>query len=71
MEKCSEILTVREAAEYLYGSPDKVSAIYTKVSRRQVPFRKVGGQLRFLKSELFEHVRQSPGLPLVELQKNQ
>jgi excisionase family DNA binding protein len=71
MEKSTEILTVKEASEFLYGTPKKTAALYTKVARKQVPFRKVGGHLRFLRSELEQHVKQSPGLTLEELQKKQ
>ncbi len=71
MENKDEILNVIGASRLLYEGEDKPAAIYTKVHRRQIPFRKVGGQLRFLKSELLEHIKQSPGLTLKELQKNQ
>jgi hypothetical protein len=71
MEQLDEILNVRGASQVLYETEDKTAAIYTKVHRRQIPFRKVNGQLRFLKSELIEHIKQSPGLTLAELQKKQ
>jgi hypothetical protein len=66
----NEILNVKGASELLYETEAKTAAIYTKVHRRQIPFRKVCGQLRFLRSELLEHIRTSPGLTLEELQKN-
>lgn len=46
-----EILTVKEAAQFLKVS---VPTIYQLKARNQIPFKKVGGNLRFLKSDLIK-----------------
>jgi excisionase family DNA binding protein len=49
-----ELMTVKEVAEYL-----KVTewSVYQRVSRRQIPFLKMGRLLRFWKSSVERHVR--------------
>jgi len=44
-----ELMNVQEAAQYLKLT---VPAIYTKVSRREIPANKPGRRLYFIKSEL-------------------
>jgi len=53
-ENESELLNIEEAAEFLKVS---VAAIYTKVSRQEIPFSKPGKRLYFNRSELKEWVR--------------
>jgi len=43
------LLTIKEASEYLGIS---VKGIYNMVNRRQIPFIKIGGRLRFDKIDL-------------------
>lgn len=49
-----ELLNIEEAAEFLKVS---VAAIYTKVSRQEIPFSKPGKRLYFNRTELKEWVR--------------
>ncbi|MDB5117700.1 MAG: hypothetical protein JWQ79_3192 [Mucilaginibacter sp.] len=48
------LLTVNEAAEFLKTS---AGALYTKVSRREIPFSKPGKRLYFDKDELRKWVK--------------
>lgn len=52
----TELLNVQEAAEFLKIS---VPAIYTKVSRREIPVSKPGRRLYFSKSKLIEWINAS------------
>lgn len=47
----TRLLTVEEVAELLRLRP---RTIYNMVSRRQIPFRKAGRQLRFAEAEIDE-----------------
>jgi len=44
-----EILTLKEAADYLRFSPD---TIREKIRLQQIPFYRVGGSIRFRRSKL-------------------
>ena len=50
-----ELMTVKEVAEYL-----KVTewSVYQRVSRRQIPYLKMGRLLRFWKFSVERHVRE-------------
>lgn len=50
-----EILTAKEAAEYLKIS---LQTIYQLKAAGKVPFKKIGGSLRFLKSELYNWLKE-------------
>jgi excisionase family DNA binding protein len=50
----SALLTIAEAAEFLKTSP---AALYTKVSRGEIPFSKPGRRLYFDKDELRKWVK--------------
>jgi hypothetical protein len=54
----------QDCAFYLGRSP---GAIRNLVLRRKIPFRKVGGRLMFLKSEICEWIHESPGVRLEDL----
>jgi hypothetical protein len=47
------------------------SAVRTLASRRKIPFRKVGGRLVFLRSELDDWIKNSPGLTIEEYKKKE
>ena len=49
-----ETMDVKQAAEYLKL---KIPTVYSKVSRRELPFNKPGKNLHFLKSELFAWIQ--------------
>lgn len=49
-----EVLTVKEAAAFLKVS---IPTIYQLKARKEIPFRKIGGSLRFLKSELIDYIK--------------
>lgn len=49
-----EILTTREAAEFLKLS---VATIYTLQREKKIPCKKIGGQIRFVKSELIDWMK--------------
>jgi excisionase family DNA binding protein len=59
-----ELLNIEEAAAFLKVS---VAAIYTKVSRKEIPVSKPGRRLYFNKSELKEWIRQSKRKTIKEL----
>jgi len=63
-EEENELLNIEEAAAFLKVS---VAAIYTKVSRKEIPVSKPGRRLYFNKSELKEWIRQSKRKTLKEL----
>jgi excisionase family DNA binding protein len=58
----------KECAEYIGRS---AGAVRNLVLRRAIPFRKPGGRLVFLRSELKEWIETAPGLSLSELKKNE
>lgn len=60
----TEYLTVNELSALIHRSP---GAIRNLVLRRRIPYRKVGGRLLFLSSEIHPWIRDSPGLPLEEV----
>ena len=60
-----EFLNKKEAGEFLDRSP---AAIGNLVMRRKIPFRKPAGRLVFLRSELEQWVKDSPGVRLAEIQ---
>lgn len=62
----NELLNIKEAAEFLKVS---VAAIYTKVSRQEIPFSKPGKRLYFNRSELNEWVRLGKRRTITELAK--
>ena len=53
-EKQEQFLTIQQAAEFLCLT---VPTIYSKVSRRKLPFMKQGKRLYFSKSELSDYLR--------------
>jgi excisionase family DNA binding protein len=59
-----EALNVYRAAQVLGTSP---IGVYKLVSRRQIPFRKNGRRLIFLRSELEQFLRGLPGMSLADL----
>ena len=46
-------------AEFIDRSP---GAVRNLVMRRKIPFRKPGGRLMFIKSEIVEWIENSPGM---------
>ena len=64
-----EVLDTEKAGKFIGGrSP---AAIRNLAYRKRIPFRKVGGRLMFIRSELVEWIKQSPGLSIQELKKNE
>ena len=61
----NEILTTIEAADLIKRSP---GAVRNLVMRRAIPFRKAGGRLVFLRSEIVNWIEQSPGVRLGDLE---
>jgi hypothetical protein len=55
---------VKKTANYLGRSP---GAVRNLVLRRQIPFRKVGGRLVFLESEMQRWIKESPGLTILDI----
>jgi len=60
-----EPLNTKEAGQFLRRSP---AAIRNMVLRRVIPHRKVAGRLIFLREELEEWVRRSPGLTIDDIE---
>jgi len=61
-----EFLDTRAVAEMLNRSE---AAIRNLVLRKAIPYRKPGGRLMFLRSEICEWIENAPGLSLAELKK--
>jgi excisionase family DNA binding protein len=49
-----EVLTVEEVAALLKLKP---ATIYSWVQKRQIPFHKLGGAVRFYKNEVLEYFK--------------
>lgn len=63
----NEFLSTTEAADLLRKSP---AAVRNLVMRRAIPFRKPGGRLVFIRDELEQWVRESPGVSIKDLKMN-
>jgi len=63
--KQTEILNTKSAGDLLDCSE---GAIRIRVYRKQLPFRKIGGRLFFLRDELMQFVHTAPGLRLADVQ---
>lgn len=61
------LLDVRSAAQWL-GCSDK--ALRARVARRVIPFRRDGGRILFLRSELEKFAASLPGCHLEEAESN-
>ena len=62
-----ELLNVTEIAQYLKRSE---SSIRNLVARRQIPFRKLGGRLVFIKKDILEWVYVAKGLSIDDFKNN-
>lgn len=62
-----ERMSTKDAGAYLDRSP---GAIRNLVNRRAIPFRKVGGRLLFLRSEIDRWIDQAPGIRPEDLQSS-
>lgn len=62
----NEYLSTEQCAELIHRTP---GAIRNLVMRRKIPFRKPGGRLMFLKSELMAWIENAPGVRLEDIQK--
>lgn len=65
-EPKEKFLTVEEAAKLLHLSP---ATVYTKVSRRELPFMKQGKRLYFSNFELMEYIRDGKQLTDAEIEE--
>jgi predicted DNA-binding transcriptional regulator AlpA len=63
--KIDENLNISELSQYLRGR--SLGGIRNLCLRRKIPFRKPGGRLLFLKSEIDEWIEKSPGISLKEM----
>lgn len=63
-----EILNVASVAEFL-GETDK--AIYAKVARRCIPFRRWGGKLIFVRKEIEEFLTRLQGVDVPNALENE
>ena len=59
-------LSTQEAADLLRRSP---AALRNLVMRQAIPFRKTGGKLLFIREELEQWIRESPGTTIDDLKK--
>ena len=66
MSEVSEFLNTKQAGQFIQRSP---AAVRNLVLRRRIPFRKPGGRLMFIRSELVQWIKESPGLPLQDIEK--
>lgn len=64
-EQSEQFLTIQQAAEFLCLS---VPTIYSKVSKRELPFMKQGKRLYFAKSELSEYLKAGKRKTSLELE---
>jgi excisionase family DNA binding protein len=60
-----EYMTTKECGRLIGRS---AGAIRNLVLRRQIPFRKLGGRLLFLRSEIEQWIDDSPGLKIKDLE---
>jgi len=60
-------LNTKQCGELIGRSP---GAVRNLVYRRKIPFRKPGGRLIFLKSEIEAWIESAPGVKLEEIKKN-
>jgi predicted DNA-binding transcriptional regulator AlpA len=65
-QQSPKILNLKECSLYLRRSE---SSLRNLILRRQVPFKKLGGRLVFLKDELEAWIQTSPGVSLEQLQR--
>ena len=63
------LFSIDDLCEYLPGNPAKVT-IYGKVQRREIPHKKVGKRLMFLKSEIDSWVKSQGRETIVEIEAN-
>jgi excisionase family DNA binding protein len=63
----NELLTIQEAAEFLKVT---VPALYTKVSRHEIPVSKPGKRLYFNKTDLKKWIIASRKKTVVEMRKD-
>jgi len=61
-----EYFSTAEASRFIKRSP---AAIRNLVLRRMIPYRKPGGRLMFIKSELEQWIMNAPGVSMDEIQK--
>jgi len=62
-----EYLNTKKCGEMIVRSP---GAVRNLVMRRAIPFRKPGGRLVFLRSEIAAWIENSPGVKLEEIEKD-
>lgn len=67
MKQAIEILSFDQALEILPGFTKW--SLYNMIRRRQIPFRKRGKKILFLKSELMEWIQNLPGVSVEEAVK--
>jgi len=60
-------LNAKQCGELIGRSP---GAVRNLVYRRKIPFRKPGGRLMFLRSEVEKWIENSPGATLEEIEKD-
>jgi hypothetical protein len=60
-----EPLDTREAGRFVKRSP---AAVRNLVLRKQIPYRRVAGRLVFIREELEEWIRGSPGLRIDDIE---
>jgi len=65
--RTKQYLSATEAGRFIGRS---AGAIRNLVSRRKIPYRKAGGRLLFIRSELEEWVDLSPGMTMEEISKS-
>lgn len=63
MAEAKEFMNTEQVGRFINRSP---GAVRNLVMRRKIPFRKPGGRLVFLRSEIEEWIKQAPGLTLEE-----
>lgn len=68
LDKVEKLINIDEASEFLNLS---VSRIYTKVSKREIPFMKKSKRLYFSKSELLEYIKEGRKSTQLELKNKQ
>jgi excisionase family DNA binding protein len=59
------VLSVRQVAEFLGRSEQ---AVYKLVYRKQLPYRKLGGKVIFIRKELEQYLDQLSGLTVEEIE---
>lgn len=62
-----KLLSLEENAQFLRCTP---KALRNKVTRKQIPYKKLAGRIVFLEAEILEWIENAPGVSLSDLKRD-